>query len=98
MKDEIENRYEVFFDIKEMDLESLNQSQEEGGRIDGEAGQSFVMIDAARIAELTNIMKYLCKVKFFLERNLIKSPSIGINVCIGCKYDIFITEFSEGCV
>jgi len=63
LKEEIENRYEVFFDIKEMDLESLNQSQEEGGH--GDAGQSFVMIDGARIAELTTIMKYLCKTSMY---------------------------------
>lgn len=63
MKQEIENRFEVFFDIREMDLESLNQSQEEGGRLEGDAEQSFVVIDAARIQELTLIMKYFCNVK-----------------------------------
>ena len=49
-----------------MDLESLNQSQEEGVKLEGDADQSFAMIDAARIQELTQIMKYFCNVRIII--------------------------------
>ena len=45
-----------------MDLESLNQSQEEGNKVEGDADESFAMIDPIRIKELTQIMKFFCNV------------------------------------